>query len=497
MVDTEPLRDLISSSREWLLIRDSGPTFPIYGHEIEISDDGGKAHFGFLDDKGFHNWRLNSFTLSTDEATLDVAGAFAKKRETLRLVARTLASELAAEIEAARLERANEIGRLISENFPTSKLGRVSLNEENGRFALIHFDTAEQTPMAAIADVTGSLSVEAIFTTALLWAEKLSIRKKNPVSDIWIICEKRQAKNAQKLLALLTDRWHTKISVVEIERKSDPPRLIPLQTRKISELWREKAPKLILPQKQEPGVTSQHLIDLYPNEIDIVFSRQGETLRFRGLPFARVRSMMGQEKAWFGVGRERQILTQDNWDDCAALIEALSAYRSPETANKRHEYYRSAPEAWLESILRRNIKLLDTNLILSPIYNQFRFFRDKIDLLAMRRDGRLVIIELKTQPDRVGVFQSVDYWRKIELQRRRGILAAADLFEGREIADKPAIIYFAAPAWSFHRDFEYFARCVSPEIELWRFDLHENWRQEIKVVSRQDYAGFSSGFMNR
>ena len=95
-----------------------------------------------------------------------------------------------------------------------------------------------------------------------------------------------------------------------------------------------------------------------------------------------------------------------------------------------------------------------------------------------------MIIELKTQPDREMIFQAADYWRKIELQRRRGVLAEADLFDGREIADQPALVYLAAPAWSFHRDFEFFARTISPEIELWRLELHENWRENVRVVGR-------------
>jgi hypothetical protein len=202
------------------------------------------------------------------------------------------------------------------------------------------------------------------------------------------------------------------------------------------------------------------------------------------MPFARVRSVMEKERAWFGTSRERRILTDESWDDLADLVAALSSERSHENANKRHEYYRAASEAWLESILRRNIALLDGNLILSPIYNQFRSSNDKIDLLALRRDGRLVIIELKTQPDRAGVFQAADYWRKIELQRRRGLLAAADLFAGREILDKPALLYLVVPAWSFHRDLDFFAKCLAPEIELWRFELHENWREAVRVVSR-------------
>ncbi|MEP6787957.1 MAG: hypothetical protein ABJB40_05965, partial [Acidobacteriota bacterium] len=394
-------------------------------------------------------------------------------------------------------EKANEIAGLIALNFPGTKLGRVALNEANGRLAHINFDTSDKVPMVAIADVTVSLTVEAIFTAAILWLEKLGLRKKKPVNDIWIICEKRQAKNAQKLHALLSERWKGKITVIEIDRKSDPPRLIQLPKRKIRELWREKAPKLKLAERPELSETSQRIIELSPDNIDIIYSKQGETLRFMGLPFARVRTMMGQEKAWFGVGNEKRILTAENWADMVGLVDLLEVNRTADTPNKRHEYYRTAPEAWLESILRCNINLLDANLILSPIYNQFRSSNDKIDLLALRRDGRLVIIELKTQPDREMIFQAADYWQKIELQRRRGVLASADLFDGREIADKPAIIYLAAPAWSFHRDFEFFARTIAAEVELWRFELHENWRENVKVLARQNYAEATVGFTNR
>jgi hypothetical protein len=488
MVNTDELREIVAGHHEWLLVRDLGKTFPLERHEIEIVQDGEKAHFGFLDDKGFHSWRLNGFAHDGSEIAIDVAGAFARKQEVMRLVPRVAASELIAEIERARLDKANEIAALLADNFAGTRLGRVALNTENGRLAQINFDTGDGQPVAAIADVTSTLTVEAIFTAAMLWLENLGLRRKKPVLDIWIVCEKRQAKHVQKLHALLTERWKEKTTVVEIDRKADPPRLTHLPKRKIRELWREKPRNLILPENPEPSAISQKIIDLAPEYVDIVYSKQGETLRFMGLPFARVRSMLGNEKAWFGIARERRILSDESWDDLTALVDLLEINRCFESPNRRHDYYRAASEAWLESILRRNIGLLDTNLILSPIYNQFRSSNDKIDLLALRKDGRLVIIELKTQPDREMVFQAADYWRKIELQRRRGLLAAADLFDGREILDKPALIYLTAPAWSFHRDFEFFARTISPEIELWRFELHENWRENVRVIARNSYA---------
>ena len=493
MVETTELSKLLAEHPEWLLVREMGRTFALGTDEIEVAASGKKSHFGFLDDNGFHTWRLNGFEIvDGGELRIDVAGAFGKKRETMRLVPRTAAAELTAQIELARLEKANEIARLITDSFAGVKLGRVALNAENGRLAQILFDM-DGRPMSAIADITGSLTVEPIFTASMLWLERrLSLRKK-AINEILVICEKRQAKNAQKLHALLNDRWRAKIAICEINRKADPSVLVELPKRKIRELWREKAQKLKLPERAQPSDAASGILALSPESTDIIFSRQGETVRFAGLPFARVRTVMGKERAWFGIGKERRMLDSDSSDELVSLANKLISHRAADAANKRHQYYRTAPEAWLESILRRNIKLLDANLILSPIYNQFRSSNDKIDLLALRRDGRLVIIELKTQPDREMIFQAVDYWRKIELQRRRGILAAANLFDGREILDKPALIYLAAPAWSFHRDFEFFARTVSPEIELWRFELHEHWRRQVKVLARKSYASEPGG----
>lgn len=495
MVTIDELSELIAAYPEWLLIRGSGRSFPLYANEIELTENVEKTIVGFIDDGGFHSWRLNKVRYHEGAIELDVAGPFARKRETIRLVPRESAATLAAAVELARLEKTNEIAKLIEESFAATKIVRVDLNTENGRLGQILFER-DKNRMASLSDITGAMTPESIMTSAIVWLEKLSLRGKNPIADALIVAESRQAKALQKLHALLSDRWKAKITIGEIARRKDPPIIVELPKRKVRELWREKTKKLILPRDPQPSETASRLIDLVPDRIDIVFSKQGETLRFRGLPFARVRSLLGKEKAWFGVNKVRRILTEENWNEAIEIVRDLEKYRAASSENTRHEYYRTSPEAWLESILRRDIQRLDANLILSPIYNQFRTSNDKIDLLALRRDGRLVIIELKTQPDREMIFQAADYWRKIELQRRRGILQEADLFEGREILDKPVLIYLVAPALSFHRDYEFFARSLAPDIELWRFELHENWRQDIKVVSRREFRDQFIGLTN-
>ena len=80
------------------------------------------------------------------------------------------------------------------------------------------------------------------------------------------------------------------------------------------------------------------------------------------------------------------------------------------------------------------------------------------------------------------IFQAVDYWRKIELQRRKGIFRKAKIFGELKITDKPAIIYLVAPTLSFHRAFQFLSKTVSDEIEIYRFDLAENWREDLRVL---------------
>lgn len=479
------LCEIIDSHFEWLLARENGRTFPLRKTEIEVTSKGDRVLFGFVDDGGFRVARIRSYESDGNELSLFLGFQFDGAEENVRLIPRTSARELGKAVELARLEMASETARIILENLPGITVKRVALNNENGRIAQISVETAGRERAVALSDLTEIMMPEAMLTTAVSTLHEMQRRLKKPPNEVWLICEKKRARNLQKLCGLLNKRARTRYKVFEITRKEGAEKLTELRNLRVSDLWREKAKKIALPAEFEPSETASRIVEVSPDEIDVIFSKQGETLRFLGLPFARVRIMLGTERAWFGTERKRRPLTEENWQEFLDFVEELKLQRRPEPETKRHEFYRTSPESWLESILKRNIRLLDANLILSPLYNQFRTSADKIDLLAIRKDGRLVIIELKTSPDREMVFQAADYWRKIELQRRRGELDKA--FAGMKILDKPALVYAVAPALSFHSDFETFARMLAKDIELWRFELHENWRAELKVLARRDY----------
>jgi hypothetical protein len=478
----ETLTELLATHFEWLAIYSEGRAFPLRADEIEIKESPEKTLIGLHGEKGFRTWRVHDLSREDGKISLSLSRNLGVERQTVRLIPRTPAAEFAKGVELARLVRANEIAKLVETKFPAFRVARVALNESNGRMANILVESPNKELTAVLADVTNGLTAENLLASAFLWLDRMSARRKKPVLSVWIVAERKQARALRRLHTLLRRGARSRVTIVEIADE----KLNVLDEWPMSSVWREKPRKLSIPSEVRVSKTLGQIIAIDPDAIDTIRSKQGETARFQGLPFARIRTLMGRERSWFGVGKQRRPLTE-NIEDLAGLVDELDRFRRHDSPNPRHQFYRSSPELWLESVLKRDIRRLDANLVLSPIYNQFRSSTDKIDLLALRRDGRLVLIELKTSPDRQAVFQAADYWRKIELQRRRGVLAKARLFGDLEIKDEPTLVYIVAPALSFHHDFEYFARMLSPEIELWRFELHEDWRREIKVIARHEY----------
>lgn len=482
----------LEKHHEWLLIAASGKTFALQKDEIEIAGERGKLLFSFVGGKGFQTWRVAGFNFEKQKIHLDLTKNFGAEKLKVELVPRTPAREFSDAVELARIEKANQIARLIVENKTPSKLIRVALNKETGRVAQIVFEIARGRQAASLADVSETLTPEQLLTAAILWIEKLRGRRKNPIENVSILAETKTARKLQKLRALLAENWQKRIEIFELSpqaEKNQETVLKRLANLRISDLRDEKPKKIHAAENTESSETAQKIIALAPFEIDVISARNGETLRFRGLPFARVRKIFGAEKAWFGIDAKQQILSEKNFGEFLELIEDLKIYRRFDSPNKHHVLYARAPENWLESLLRRDIKQLDANLILSPVYNQFRVARERIDLLALRRDGRLIVIELKVAPDREMVFQAAGYWRQIEQMRRAGVLRRARIFGDLEISDAQPLVFLVAPMLGFHRDLEFLSKTIAPEIEIYRYDLSENWRENLKVLRRKSFAG--------
>jgi len=152
-------------------------------------------------------------------------------------------------------------------------------------------------------------------------------------------------------------------------------------------------------------------------------------------------------------------------------------------------------EAWLEARVRSDLESLDATLLTQPVYGQVAQFaggdRGIIDLLAIDRDGRLAVIELKVDQDIQLPFQALDYWMRVKWHLNRGEIAESAHFTGLFLSMEPPRLLLVAPALEFHPANEIVLSFFSPEIPVERIGLGVQWKQELKVMFRAPLKTYS------
>lgn len=357
------------------------------------------------------------------------------------------------------IEKAEQIASFVRSKILGGKILSIKLSDKrNAHFAKILIRTYTNKRVAVIAELQNE-TAENLLAISLLWFDELKKLKTKFAESIWIVSN--QSVKLAKLCSALTQDWQSKFCIFDNSLVEKIDSFSPIKKVNFAEHPINKI--------------AEKIIHLSPSEIQI----NGVNLTFKGLPFAKIKA----ENCWFGIENQSKLLTENNWQKLVQLIENIRLYRKHNSLNKHHIHYKMLPEAWLESILRNDISQLDSNLILSPIHNQFHTSGEQIDLLAIRKDGRMIIIELKVSPNREHLFQAVDYWQEIEKQRLAGNLK--NLFGSLEIADLPCLVYLVAPHSCFHKEFDFLANTISNEIDLYRFDINENWRKNVQVLERR------------
>jgi hypothetical protein len=75
-------------------------------------------------------------------------------------------------------------------------------------------------------------------------------------------------------------------------------------------------------------------------------------------------------------------------------------------------------------------------------------------------------------------------WR-FELNERDGDFKRYGYFPGFQLDPKPPLVWLIAPALRFHASVDTIVKYLSPEIQVTRIGLSENWRRGLKIVFRQ------------
>jgi hypothetical protein len=491
----EQIAALLREHAEWLFVSD-GLIQSLRREEIEINFFQRKLMLSCWTEVGTRMWRVLGWDWNGQLLELKVSRRMGAEVLLIELIPRTTAKVATATIRAARQMLCERLAQLAATLENETAVERLSLSRgtkpgQPGRYAQIVLRRRRER-IAVTGPVVSSQPsvVDAFLSSALLWFRRTSDRVKPPfVEQLWLIVSPELLKPLIYRVALLRSGLRSIIKVFTVDDQLTA--LTAASCPDKDDLWKKRLARFPPVPAAKAGELSSLIIAETPDAIDVVHSRHGETLRYFGLPFARVRSLLGHEKAWFGIDRaHRCLLDESTLNDWQNLMRDLRKHRSPSALDHRHAFYRAAPEAWLESLLRREITRLDPGLIIAPLHAQFRTARGAklgirpIDLLALRQDGRLVVIELKVSEDRDHVLQGADYWRRVEAHRRRGHIARAKLFGARAIKNEAPLVYLVAPTLRVHPSFPTLAHCISSDIEIYRFDINEDWRSGVRVMRR-------------
>lgn len=488
---------LIDGHAEWFLTQADGSSYALRRGEFDLALARGSLILSSWTEKGTRSWKITAWEWTGEKLLLEASRRMGADRPILELIPRASASAIAATVKAARQTRCERLAQLACAVYPGMKVERAALSPgirrgQPGRYARIILRRKHER-VAVTTTVASSYreNVDSFLSAALIWFAQTSERLRRPpyIQRLWLIIDTDAIKSAMERLTLLRDGLRDAISLYEIDGEWQRLEEKPIRERR--ELWKKRLARF--PPISEPTISewAKAVIAQAPEAIDVVHARHGETLRYLGLPFARVRRVMGVDRVWFGIeGLRRRMLDKHTAHEWMNLCQALSEHRSASATDHRHALYRNAAEAWLESLLRRDITRLDPGLIIAPLHAQFRTARGgrlgvrPVDMLALRQDGRLVVIELKVSEDREHVLQGADYWRRVEAHRRRGHISRAKLFGAMKISDESPLVYLVAPTLRFHPQFQTLARAMAPDIELYRFDINEDWRSGVRVMRR-------------
>lgn len=495
------LESIIYDEGGWHLFAGDKLIAPLDRNNSELSVQWGKLIFAWWDDDHSQNWRVIAYEIDESSIYLQVTRGLARNTTTLtlrnysiweklrefnglmlperrKLFLRLLARTLVASFDDLSILRATK-GADRSRSVP-GKYARLTIRKK-GEIILAIGTSSAEIPA----------NIDGVAAAGLIWLAGFN-RGKDPklqARHLWFCLPPENSRTVRERLSLIdAGRLEARIACFEFDERREE--IIALSPATQFELFHRNTRQMLWPLEHEDhDHLRRRILSLAPGSIEVRqrTGDEGECYAINGLEFA---CLGARETVKFGVAgysSKTGVLDRLNFNALAGLVKEILLYRSVSTPDPDHPYYRLRPEAWLESILRRNIHALDGRLNQACVYSQIPSWRGAqrsvLDLLTINDENRLVVIEIKVTEDPQLPMQGLDYWLCIEQARLLGEFERRGLFPGIEIANRSPILYLVAPQLRFHRTFTELARCLSPQIEAYRIGVNANWRMGVRVHS--------------
>lgn len=463
----------------------------------EFSVEWGKLIFAWWNEHCAQNWRVQSYEITPAEIRLRATRSFGRDLTTLvlRNVARWRDQSLTSSAQRRQCY-SDLLGSLLHQHFVNARLHKLADMQSYSRWRV---QIGQQIVLViGLGTDARQEEIDGIVAAGLIW---LAALKTGAQRLCFCVPSERSQTVIERLTLFEQQPYGARLECFEVDERAEKLTAVTLAVQ--AELLHHQSSELHWPTAfSQTNPWRAQILALAPDLIEVRANSQLECESFsvHGLEFARAR-LHGLNRVSFGIAGlpedftapAHASLSAENFSQLGALVQQLIQHRRAQSNDRRHPFYRLRAEAWLESLLRRNIRALDASLDDRFVYSQIPAWRAEersvLDLLTVNHLGQLVVIEIKAAEDAQLPLQGLDYWLRVEQARLRGEFAQRGLFAGTELADVPPLLYLVAPRLRFHRSFTTIAQCIAPEIEVYRLGINTNWRSGVRVHERTRING--------
>ncbi|HKP88306.1 MAG TPA: hypothetical protein VJZ26_19530 [Blastocatellia bacterium] len=452
----------------------------------------GKLIFSCWGDGWSRSWRVVKCELMAERLRLDCA----KQMGRVRCVVELRRGPAVSDADESSGEFARKLSALVESNLAGLRVERaIAARNDQRHISGIHARLTINDRGRVVAGIGTSCArtqanIDATLGAGIIWLDALR-RRNRPVNRLMIFAPRGRATTIATRLTAVEIKG-ARVSLYETDEQAGAIRPVtPFDQGDLSDRLRRAAMRaewplpLHLPASVEALVDS--VSDLAPGLVESDCRGGWVLLSIQGLEFARI--SVGGKRVEFGIGRAKERLTRTNQPQLETLVAEIAKNRTAEGSDRNSPLFRGQAERWLETILRRDIRALDSTLDPRYVYSQVPAYRGEqrsfIDLLAATREGRLVVIELKVTEDPEFPFQGLDYWLRIEWHRLRGDFQSRGYFKELELTDEPPMLYLIAPLFRFHATTNLVASSVAGRVPVYRLGINEDWRAGVRVLLRE------------
>jgi hypothetical protein len=398
--------------------------------------------------------------------------------------------------------------RFLTERFPDATIDTLTSAADlasslSGKFVRgVMHEGSRAWAFLAAAPAENAATIDEMVAFGLLWLDwARNHAATRAIEQLWLLLPEGKSRTVCQRAAALAPHAHVVVWEYSFEqgtiRKIDgedvgniESRLVPRREADAAIASARAALDRIPSLSSKFAEAGDRVIATYigPNEVAFLF---------RGLPFAHWSGgglQLGLD-LFPGRGGGVRAASPPSPSSPVGLLDELDLRRNPFASQTNHPLYRLALEKWLEAVIREEPTKLDAQLDPRFLYSQVPALsagdRGVLDLLGVTRQGRLVVIEIKATESIQLPLQAADYWLRVRRHQQGGDFERCGYFPGIVLQPDPPLAWLVAPALRFHSAIETLIGYLSPEIQVTRIGVNENWRRGIRVMLRQSGASRS------